>query len=59
MQTSLFEPIEAELKQKQQPKNSLIISIQAKQSLTPQQLSFNRLVKKIEKLRRHFRKDKC
>jgi hypothetical protein len=51
MQTSLFEPIEAELKLKQLPKNSLIISIQAKQPLTPQQQSFNRLIKKIEKLR--------
>jgi hypothetical protein len=51
MQTSLFEPIEAELKQKQPQKNSLVISSHAKQPLTPQQQSFNRLIKKIEKLR--------
>ncbi len=56
MQTSLFEPIAVELKQQQQPKNSLIISSQTKQPLTPQQQSFNRLVKKIEKLRRDLEK---
>ncbi len=53
MQTSLFEQTEAELKQ---PKNSLIISSQAKQPLTPQQQSFNRLIKKIETLRRVLEK---
>ena len=51
MQTSLFEPINVELNQQQQPKNSLIINIKAKQPLTLQQQSFNRLIKKIEKLR--------
>ncbi len=51
MQTSLFETEEVGLKQEQQPKKSLIISSKAKQPLTPQQQSFNRLVKKIEKLK--------
>ena len=56
MQTSLFEPIAVELKRQHQPKNSLIISRHVKQPLTPQQQSFNQLVKKIEKLRRDLEK---
>lgn len=51
-----FEPMESELKQKQPSQNSLIISSQAKQPLSPHQKSFNRLVKKIEKLREELGK---
>src|SRR5665647_1420737 len=49
MQASLFET--TIIDQKNQPQNGLIISSKTKQPLNKQQQTFNRLVKKIEKLR--------
>jgi len=54
MQASLFDTVNTT--QKQQPKNGLIISSQKQQPLNKQQQAFNRLVKKIEKLRLELEK---
>lgn len=53
MQPSLFDAIDSfnDTIEKPKPKNSLIISIPKKQPLSKQQQSFNKLVKKIERLR--------
>jgi len=54
MQTSLFDTIDAT--SKHQSVNSLIISSQKEKPLNRQQLSFNNLVKKIERLRSDLEK---
>lgn len=54
MQTSLFNTNNTT--QKQQSKNALIISSQKQQPLNKQQQAFNRLVKRIEKLRLELEK---